>query len=304
MSLEVICYARRCTKIRNACKYINIALFTGWHCRLSPRGNIVNRGGAEFDNAFRGVTIYNVTLWRMLFFYYTEYAISTANFTAVRHCHVPFKIVIRPIDQSDCWKLTWGIITYYITLSHMENPLQVQWSSKVWPRRRWIISLQMLIFKCFICSFSGCQSIQARQKHNRGIILWFLWCFFHDSTTGKGKFQFNACKHTCILYSKSMKTQHFYFRFISNMDLTIKILFSLDNCTLHMPPKDHFFVLVDWQYALFKSTCSKTSYLTPCIVPHEWFVFMDRTLLADWVDYIFPTSKMSIRVLHFKMFQD
>ena len=27
--------------------YINITFFTGWHCRLSPRGNIVDRGGAE-----------------------------------------------------------------------------------------------------------------------------------------------------------------------------------------------------------------------------------------------------------------
>ena len=42
-------------------QYINITFFTGWHCRLSPRGNIVNRGGAKVDNAFRGVTIYYVT---------------------------------------------------------------------------------------------------------------------------------------------------------------------------------------------------------------------------------------------------
>ena len=43
-------------------------------------------------------------------FYYTECPISTTNFTAVRHCRVTFKIVTRQIDQSDCWKLTWGII--------------------------------------------------------------------------------------------------------------------------------------------------------------------------------------------------
>ena len=29
---------------------------------------------------------------------------------AVWHCRVTFKIVTLPIDQSDCWKLTWGII--------------------------------------------------------------------------------------------------------------------------------------------------------------------------------------------------
>ena len=42
-------------------------------------------------------------------FYYTECLISTPNFTAVRHCCVTFKIVTRPIDQSE-WKLTWGMI--------------------------------------------------------------------------------------------------------------------------------------------------------------------------------------------------
>ena len=39
-----------------------------------------------------------------------------------------------------------------------------------------------------------------------------------------------------------------------------------------------FFVLIDCQYALFKRTSSNTSYLTPCNVPHEWFVFMHRAL--------------------------
>ena len=34
------------------------------------------------------------------------------------------------------------------------------------------------------------------------------------------------------------------------------------------------FVLIDRQYVLFKSTCLKSSYLTPCYVPHEWFVFI------------------------------
>ena len=55
--------------------------------------------------------------------------------------------------------------------------------------------------------------------------------------------------------------------------------------------KRSFFVLIEYQYSLLKSTCSKTSYLTPCNVPHEWFVFLLPALLADRVDYIFPTSK-------------
>ena len=35
-------------------------IFTGRHGGVSPRGNIVDRGGAEVDNALRGVTIYHV----------------------------------------------------------------------------------------------------------------------------------------------------------------------------------------------------------------------------------------------------
>ena len=36
-------------------------------------------------------------------------------------------------------------------------------------------------------------------------------------------------------------------------------------------------------------------------VSHEWFVFLYRPLLADWVDNIFPTSiNMSICILHIK----
>ena len=40
--------------------FIYITFFTEWHGRLSSRGNIVDGGGAEVDNAFRGVTIYHV----------------------------------------------------------------------------------------------------------------------------------------------------------------------------------------------------------------------------------------------------
>ena len=45
--------------------------------------------------------------------------------------------------------------------------------------------------------------------------------------------------HLRQISSKSMKTQHFYFRYLSNMDLPVKITFSSDNCTLHILSKDH-----------------------------------------------------------------
>ena len=36
-----------------------------------------------------------------------------------------------------------------------------------------------------------------------------------------------------------MKTQHLYFRYLSNIDLPIKISFSSDNCTLHILSQYH-----------------------------------------------------------------
>ena len=49
-----------------------------------------------------------------------------------------------------------------------------------------------------------------------------------------------------MLYSESMKTQHLYFRYLSNIHLSIKILFSSYNCTLHILSNDyslHWFVV-------------------------------------------------------------
>ena len=93
------------------------------------------------------------------------------------------------------------------------------------------------------------------------------------------------------IYSKSMKTQHLYFRYIPNTDLSIKILFSSDNCTSHILSKDHsLYWFIDTMHCL-KVVVHKTSYLTPCNVPHGWFIFLHRALLADWVDNIFPTLK-------------
>ena len=36
-----------------------------------------------------------------------------------------------------------------------------------------------------------------------------------------------------------MKTQHLYFRYLFSMDLTIKILFSLNYCTSHILSKEY-----------------------------------------------------------------
>ena len=92
------------------------------------------------------------------------------------------------------------------------------------------------------------------------------------------KIELFACfySHSVNVHSNGLVPQNF---------VVIRQLY----CTYSI--KRSFFVLIDCQYALFKSSCSKTSYLTPCNVPHEWFVYLHLAVLADWVDYIFPTSK-------------
>ena len=44
-----------------------------------------------------------------------------------------------------------------------------------------------------------------------------------------------------------MKTQHLYFRYLSNMDFSIKMLFLSDNCTSHFLSNDHslYWFIVD-----------------------------------------------------------
>ena len=104
-----------------------------------------------------------------------------------------------------------------------------------------------------------------------------------------------------------------YFYYIIKINENATLVFSISfqnglvnqNCVLIIQSfftysiKRFFFVLIDCQYALFKNICSKTSYLNPCNAPHEWFVFFHRAHLADWVDNIFPTC-----VLHIKIFED
>ena len=98
--------------------------------------------------------------------------------------------------------------------------------------------------------------------------------------------QMSKIKVTNDIYSKSMKTQHWYFRYISNMDLCTKMFFSSDNCSLHILSKDHslYWLIVNmhclkalvqkqviWLPVMFRMSdlyfCIVFSYLT------EWITF-------------------------------
>ena len=60
-----------------------------------------------------------------------------------------------------------------------------------------------------------------------------------------------------------MKTQHVYFQYLSNLDLSIKILFSSDNYTLHILSKDHSLYGLIVNMHNLKVLVKKTNYLTP-----------------------------------------
>ena len=87
-------------------------------------------------------------------------------------------------------------------------------------------------------------------------------------------------ENATLVFSISFKHElvHHHFVFIGQLHFTYSIKWSV-------------FVFIGYQCALYKSTCYKTIYLTLCNVPHEWFEFLHRVILADWVDQIFPTSK-------------
>ena len=51
------------------------------------------------------------------------------------------------------------------------------------------------------------------------------------------------------IYSKSMKTQHFYFRYNTNKDFSIIIQFSLDYYFYKGYQMTVFFLLINCQYA-------------------------------------------------------
>ena len=84
-----------------------------------------------------------------------------------------------------------------------------------------------------------------------------------------------------------MKTQHFNFRYFSNTDLSIKILFSQDNCILHSLSKDFPLFLIYYKYAWFTRMFLKTSYLSLHKVLHKWFEYYHRANVDDWLDNIF-----------------
>ena len=91
-----------------------------------------------------------------------------------------------------------------------------------------------------------------------GMGRWKCRNFFHVHGIYILKINENATLVFSISFQQGLVNQNF--AFIWQLYFTYSI-------------KRSFFVLIDCKYALFKSTCSKTTFLTFCNVPHELFVF-------------------------------
>ena len=98
--------------------YINIAFLRGDIVDCHPEETLSTEAEPRLTMLFEGWQSTMSLRKKLLFlFYYTECPISSTNFTALRHCRVTFKIVTWQIDQSDCWKLIWGLIKIFMPLN-------------------------------------------------------------------------------------------------------------------------------------------------------------------------------------------
>ena len=89
------------------------------------------------------------------------------------------------------------------------------------------------------------------------------------------------------IYSKSMKTQHLYFRYLSNMDLSINILSSSDNCTLHILSNDQslYWLIVNmhcFKVLVTKQVISRLPVMFRMSDLYFWIVF---PLLTEWITF-------------------
>ena len=114
--------------------------------------------------------------------------------------------------------------------------------------------------------------------HFTNIIYYFI-CYRHLWRLYILKINENATLLFSIFFQHGLVNQNFVFTRQLFFTYSIKRVFS---------------VLIDCQCALFKSSYSKTSYPTLCHVPHDWFVFLHRVLLADWVDNISQHENIDI----------
>ena len=93
---------------------------------VTPRRNCQPRRSRDWQYFPRGDNRLPGMSPRKECYIYFIIPISTTNLTVVRHCRVTSKIITPPINQSDCWKLTWGIIEMNILWNPAWHSSQVK----------------------------------------------------------------------------------------------------------------------------------------------------------------------------------
>ena len=88
-----------------------------------------------------------------------------------------------------------------------------------------------------------------------------------------------------------MKTQHLYFRYFSNIDLSIKIVFSSDNCTLHILSKDNSLYSLIVNMHCLKVLVQKQVILLPDMfrMSDLYFCIM-FSYLNEWITFCQPQN--------------
>ena len=104
-----------------------------------------------------------------------------------------------------------------------------------------------------------------------------------------------------------MKTQQLYFRYLSNMDLFIKISFSSDNCTLHILSKDHsLYWLIVNMHCLKVLVQKQVIWLPVMFRMSDLYFCIVQTSLTEWITFSqhhnvdMCSTYQSIRILNLK----
>ena len=150
------------------------------------------------------------------------------------------------------------------------------------------------------------------------VLFWRVFFFFFFFFGGGGvnlqwKIVFRCANQQLIWgvpvrYAKSMKTQHLYFPYLSNMYLSIKFLFSSDNCTLNTCTLSSLYWLIVNMHCLKTLIQKQVIWLPVKYRMNDLYfciVLCNNALWKNYALWIFPTSKCRyICVLHIKIFED
>ena len=99
---------------------------------MSPRGNIVDRGGAEVDDAFRVVTVYHVIFVVLYCICYIYYITSTPNVSFLQQISMLYDYWHMACDIINCHPAIWPVRLLEISMRYNnENSHTANWQIRL-----------------------------------------------------------------------------------------------------------------------------------------------------------------------------